>query len=129
MIYLDSSVLLAYLLAEDRRPPAELWRSALPVTSRLTEFEVWNRLHFHRASSSATQEAVEMFADILLIEMAAGTLARARDPFPKPVKTLDGLHLATIHYLRSIGEEVRLATYDGRLASAAEAMGVELAQL
>lgn len=36
MIYLDTSVALAHLLSEDRRPPDELWAEEL-VTSRLLE--------------------------------------------------------------------------------------------
>jgi hypothetical protein len=42
MIYLDSSVALAHLLAEDRFPPDLLWDQQL-VSSRLLECEVWNR--------------------------------------------------------------------------------------
>ena len=44
MIYVDTSVALAHLLAEDRRPPEALWTEEL-VTSRLLEYELWNRLH------------------------------------------------------------------------------------
>ena len=44
MIYLDSSVALAYLLAEDRFPPDILWDQPL-VSSRLLECEVWNRIN------------------------------------------------------------------------------------
>jgi hypothetical protein len=39
VIYLDTSVVLAQLLAEDRRPPASLWSESL-VASRLVEYEV-----------------------------------------------------------------------------------------
>jgi hypothetical protein len=44
LTYIDSSVALAYLLAEIRVPAAEFWRSAL-TSSRLLEYEVWNRIH------------------------------------------------------------------------------------
>ena len=44
MIYLDSSVALAHLLAEDRHPPPELWEETI-ITSRLVEYEVWTRVH------------------------------------------------------------------------------------
>ena len=43
MIYLDSSVALAHLLGEDRRPPGELWSETL-VSSRLFEYELWTRV-------------------------------------------------------------------------------------
>ena len=44
MIYLDTSVALAYLLAEDRTPPETLWREPL-IASRLLEYELWNWIH------------------------------------------------------------------------------------
>ena len=44
MIDLDTSVLLAQLLAEDCRPPAFLWAEPL-VASRLLEYETWLRLN------------------------------------------------------------------------------------
>ena len=40
MIYLDTSVVLAHLLAEDRMPPRKLWEEEL-VSSRLLEYELW----------------------------------------------------------------------------------------
>ena len=43
MIYLDSSVALARLLA-DRLPHEHLWQQQL-VSSRLLEYEVWNRIY------------------------------------------------------------------------------------
>ena len=51
MIYLDSSVALAYLLAEDRYPPNALWHQPI-VSSRLLECEVWNRINTRRLADS-----------------------------------------------------------------------------
>ena len=51
MIYLDTSVALAHLLAEDRRPPDALWGEEL-VSSRLLECELWTRLHARNLASS-----------------------------------------------------------------------------
>jgi hypothetical protein len=51
VIYLDSSVALAHLLAEDRSPPESIWRETL-VASRLLEYEVWNRIHARRLACS-----------------------------------------------------------------------------
>ena len=42
MIYLDTSVALAELFAEDQKAPEELW-SELLVSSRLLEYELWTR--------------------------------------------------------------------------------------
>ena len=51
MIYLDSSVALAHLLAEDRFPPDELWEQPL-VSSRLLECQVWNRINAQQLQNS-----------------------------------------------------------------------------
>jgi hypothetical protein len=51
MIYLDSSVALAYLLAEDRYPSNALWDQSV-VSSRLLECEVWNRIDARRIQDS-----------------------------------------------------------------------------
>ena len=47
MIYLDTSVALAQLFAEDRLPPVDLWLKPL-TSSRLLQYEVWNRLNARR---------------------------------------------------------------------------------
>ena len=44
MIYLDTSVALAHLLAEDKQPPVSLWREEL-VSSRFSS-EPWNRSRY-----------------------------------------------------------------------------------
>jgi membrane protein implicated in regulation of membrane protease activity len=44
VVYLDTSVLLAQLLDEQRQPPGSLWSESL-VTSRLTHYEAWVRVH------------------------------------------------------------------------------------
>ena len=45
MIYVDRSVALAELLAEDRMPPDDFWQRDLLVASRLLEYEVWNGIN------------------------------------------------------------------------------------
>lgn len=126
MIYLDTSVLLARLLAEDRSPPDELWSQTL-VASRLLEFEVFNRVHARGAASSHGNDARRLIDRINLLEMSAPVLGRALLPFAKPVRTLDALHLATMDFLRAQGLTPALATYDQRLAVAAVGEGFVLA--
>ncbi len=63
---------------------------------------------------------------VALIELAPPILARALDPFPVAVRTLDALHLASIEFLRARGQTVDLATYDERLSEAARALGITL---
>ena len=128
MIYLDASVALAYLLAEARVPPAAFWNARL-VSSRLLEFEVWNRIHIRRPGSAGGGDVRRLLAGIQLIDMTSATLVRALQPFPLAVRTLDALHLATVEWLRDDGEVVELASYDNRLIAAAQALGVPLAAL
>jgi len=121
MIYLDTSVALAHILAEDRVPPESLWQETL-VSSRLLEYEVWARIHTRRLGSSRGDEVRAVLARVSLIEMAPPVLARALEPFPTPVRTLDALHLASMEFLRSNGQTLQLASYDRRLATAASGM-------
>ena len=128
MIYIDSSVALARLLLEPRVPPQPFWQEQL-VSSRLLEYEVWNRVHAYGLTRSRATEARTMLIGIELVEMDRPVLARALEPLPVPLRTLDALHLATMDYLFSGGESVELASYDGRLTAAAQALGIPLAEL
>ncbi len=127
MIYLDTSVALAHLLSEDRRPPAALWKETL-VSSRLIEYEVWTRIHSRGLGRSHGDAVRALLGRVAMLELAATVLARALDPFPAPVRTLDALHLASFEFLRGQGQKVMLATYDGRLAAAARRMKIPLAR-
>ena len=128
MIYIDSSVALAYLLAETRIPSAAFWNGEL-VSSRLLEYEVWNRLHARQLGTPLGVETRSLLEGIKLIELSDPVLARALERWPIPVRTLDGLHLATLDFLRREGEPVELASYDGRLLAAARALSIPLAAL
>ncbi len=123
MIYLDTSVVLAQLLAEDRVPPPALWREPL-VSSRLIEYEIWNRLHARDLGVSHGERARALLARITMVELATSVLARALEPFPTAVRTLDALHLASMAFLQSQGQQVALASYDDRMLAVARAMGI-----
>ena len=128
MIYLDTSVALAHLLAEDRRPPDALWRQPL-VTSRLLEYELWIRLNAWRLGGSHGEAARRLLERLAIVEMLPNVLARALEPVPVPVRTLDAVHLASIGFLRERGQSLELASYDERLVGAAEALGIPIAAL
>ncbi|MCY7305622.1 MAG: PIN domain-containing protein [Rhodoferax sp.] len=128
MIYLDTSVVLARLFAEGRSPPDVFW-SQTSVSSRLLEFEVFNRVHARNAGPSYAADARHFVDRVNLLELSAPVLARALLPFPLPVRTLDALHLATMEFLRGQGQALELASYDLRLSAAAKAMGFPLAEL
>jgi predicted nucleic acid-binding protein len=128
LTYIDSSVALAYLLAEIRVPAAEFWRSAL-TSSRLLEYEVWNRIHVRQLDRLRHDEARIFLAGVQLIEMSGAVLTRALQPFPAPIRTLDSLHLATCEFLRVRGDLVELASYDNRLLAAARALAIPIVAL
>ena len=127
MIYLDTSVALAYLLAEDRAPPDRLWQEPL-ISSRLIEYEIWTRIHARKLTRYA-DEVRSLLGRLALIELAPPVLARALEPFPKPVRTLDALHLASMDFLRKQGQSVTLASYDDRLINGARALRFPLYKL
>ena len=60
------------------------------------------------------------------IDAEPNAVTRALQPFPMPTRTPDALHLASASYLRERGADVRVATYDERMAGAAEGIGLRL---
>ena len=120
MIYLHSSVALAHLLVEDRFPAEDLWRQQL-VSSRLLEYEVWNRIHARRLARSHGDAVRALIGRVALLELAPTVLARALDPFPIPP-----LHLSSIEFLRQRQQQVELASYDERLIAGARALHIPL---
>jgi len=128
LIYLDTSVALAHLLAEDRVPPDRLWQEPL-ISSRLIEYEIWTRIHARKLTRSHADEVRSLLSRLALIELAPPVLARALEPFPKPVRTLEGLHLASMDFLRNQGQSVTLASYDDRLINGARALRFPLYKL
>lgn len=128
MIYVDTSVALAHLLAEDRRPPDALWRKPL-AASRLLEYELWTRLNARGLGPSHGESARRLVERLALLELLPNVLARSLEPFPAPVRTLDALHLASIEFLRARGVDTELASYDDRLITAARSLGIPIAAL
>jgi predicted nucleic acid-binding protein len=128
LIYIDTSVVLAHLLAEDRTPPPRLWLEPL-VASRLLHFETWTRIHAKGLAVSHGEALRANLARIAVIEMQPFVLQRACEPFPAPVRTLDALHLAAIEFLRTHGQTVALASYDQRMKDAARALSIPLFDL
>ncbi len=128
MIYLDTSVALAHLLVEDRQPAESLWEAPL-IASRLLEYEILNRLNARGLNSSHGDAARELLGRVAFIELSTVVLARAFEPFPVAVRTLDALHLASIEFLRERRQTIELATYDERMLAAARALGIPIAKI
>lgn len=128
MIHLDTSVALAHLLGEDQTPPPAMWDDIL-VSSRLLEYELWTRINARGLARSHAAIVSSLLDRVALAELAPVVLARALEPFPVPVRTLDALHLATVAFLRSQGQPVQLATYAKRMQEAAAQLDMPLLPL
>lgn len=128
MIYIDSSVALAQLFTEPGTVPDVLWEGPV-VSSRLLAYEVWNRIHARELAVRLGQQAEVLLKHTNLIDLSPEVLDRALQPFPRSVKTLDALHLATVEYLRSQGQSIQLASFDNRMIDVARALGVNVYDL
>jgi predicted nucleic acid-binding protein len=128
VIYLDTSVALAELFGEDRRAPDALWAEPL-ISSRLLEYEIWTRVHARKIGRAGEDAVRDLLARVSLVELVPAVLARALEPFPEPVRTLDALHLATAHHLVAARQRIEVATFDDRMRAAAKGIGLELADL
>ena len=128
MIYLDTSVALARLLTEDCIPPESIWRQPL-VSSRLLEYEIWHRIHARALGRSHGDEVRALMGCVALIELVPVVLARALEPFPIPVRTLDALHLASIDFVLARRQTVELASYDERLRAGARTLDIPLCEV
>jgi hypothetical protein len=116
---------LAQLFAEDRTPSEDLWQESL-TASRLLQYEVWVRVHARRLEPRHGEKVRDVLDGIAYVELTPPVVARALEPFPVAVRTLDALHLATMEFLRSHGQAIELASYDARLVTAARAVGIPI---
>ena len=85
-----------------------------------------NRIHARRLDRSHGDAVRALIGRVALLELATPVLARALDPFPIPVRTLDALHLASIEFLRLREQQLELASYDERLIAGARALRIPL---
>ena len=123
MIYLYSSVALSHLVSEQAVPPASLWRETL-ISSRLLEFEVLVQLNARNAEPAKLESALGLLDNVAMMDMSPRVVERLYTPLPVRLRTLDAIHLATMHYLVQQGQTLALASYDKRLLAAAAAIGV-----
>jgi len=99
------------------------------VSSRLLEYELWTQINSRRLGASYAETVRALVGQMAFLELVPPVLARALEPFPQPVRTLDALHLASIEFLRTQGQTVELASYDRRLITAAQALQIPIAAL
>ncbi len=96
------------------------------MSSRLLQYELSTRIHARGLSSSHAAAARDLVGRVALLELVVPVLARALEPFPAPVRTLEALHLASLEFLRAQGHHVALATYDERMLTVAKRLGVTI---
>ena len=124
LVYVDTSVVLAALLGEPVRPPAEFWMQTDLLGSVLVEVETMTRLRAVTAPEQAMQAARGFLAALSMHPLDDAALAAARSGFPLGLRTLDALHLSTALVF---GPEISMATYDRRLRDATIAVGLTIA--
>lgn len=132
--YLDSSVILRLVLAEPD-PLAEWPEVDRGVTSALAEVEVMrtlDRLGFAspglnaQALAGRREAAYRILEGLETVEITRSVLARAAQPLPTPLGTLDAIHLVSAMGWREQSEALVLATHDLALAAAARASGFQV---
>jgi hypothetical protein len=102
-----------------------VWDQGL-VSSRLLEYEVWNRIHARGLSRSHADLASAFIGRFSFVELGRDVLTRALEPFPTAVRTLDAIHLASVDYLLGKRQRIELLSYDERMLTAARAMRIPL---
>ena len=127
-VYLDASAIVKLGTAEPESLALRAWlrdRSPL-LTSRISTVEVARAIGRNEAGSVAAGRAAarEVFTSVALTELDAGIANRAAELGPATLRALDAIHLATVLALG--GELAAFVTYDGRLADAARAAGLEV---
>jgi len=132
-VYVDSSVLLRIVLGE--RAPLAAWRRIdRAISSQLIRIECLRTIDRARLRLSLDEREVARRRAAVLavlegfdtVALDAGVLERAADPFPTTLGSLDAIHLATALRVRTAIPDLRLATHDLELATAARSVGFEV---
>ena len=124
MLYLDSSAIVK-LVAHEPETGA-LVRVVRTDPAAISSALAWTEVirAVTRAGGKVTR-AQAVLDGIALVPIDDGIIREAAMLQPSGLRTLDAIHLATA---LSIGDELdTLITYDGRLAEAASAAGIEVA--
>ena len=132
--YVDTSVVLRVVFAEPDRLDA--WsRITRPLSSELLRIECLRTLDRARLRQTLDEaEVARIRADLLeiidsfdLVELDERVKARATEPFPTMLRTLDAMHLSSALLARAAGDgEMAFATHDRELSIAATAVGFKV---
>lgn len=130
--YLDTSALLRLVLGEPGAL-AELRSCEALVSSELLAVESLRTIDRLRLQGTLSAEeaasrrstTMEWLEAVDLVVLQRPILARASEPFPTPLGTLDALHLATaLVWQDRMRQPVVLATHDRDLALAGRSFGI-----
>jgi len=132
-VYVDSSVLLSIVLGEPGR--LRNWNDLTHrVASELIRVECLRtldraRLRFALSARTVAEQrsaVLEQLRTFSIVPLDAAVLERAGDPFPTAIGSLDAIHLASALAVRMQLPDLRFATHDGELATAARAVGFDV---
>lgn len=135
--YVDSSVLLRIVLGQADR--LQEWPLIeVGITSALAEVECLRTLDRHQRRGLLPPDqyaerrglTVRLLEHLHRVEINRPVLARAAEPFPAPLGTLDAIHLATaLAWRRAHDDNIVMATHDRELGLAARAEGFDIVGL
>ena len=134
IVYADSSVLLRLVLGQTDAL-AEWKQVGVAISSALAEVECLRTLDRLRLADDLSDEVLaarrqaiyDLIESIELAALTSSVLARAAQPFPTALRTLDAIHLATaLLWKEHRGTDLVMATHDRALAIGARAMGLQV---
>ena len=132
--YIDSSVLLRVLFGQSNALK-EWKRIERGISSALIEVECLRTIdrlklveRFSEEAMAIRREAIfSLIEGLEIIELTHPVLARASQPLPTALGTLDAIHLATaLMWKEQTRENLVMATHDTALALAAKASGLSV---
>lgn len=135
--YVDSSVVLRVVLRQKDR--LKEWSTIREgVVSALVQVECLRTVDRLRLSHQMPDEELalrreavfRLIGEMAVVEVSAGILARASQPLPIPLGTLDAIHLATaLEWREKSAVDLVMATHDAALALVARATGLRVVGL
>jgi predicted nucleic acid-binding protein len=133
--YLDSSVLLRYILLGDTGLQ-QVFENDMVVSSELLEIECRRVLHRYRLQGNLDDdsfvEALKRLDKVLegvsIILLSKKVKKRSAETFPVVIKTLDALHLASAIIYQAVrpAEILQIFSYDTGMNRCARAIGFQV---
>ena len=126
LVYLDSSALVKLVLPEPESRALLEYIATRPdrVTSAIATVEVVRAACRASDDPAVEQRAREVVAGVNLLTLHDELLDEAAKVFPRRLRALDALHLATA--LRLGGDLEAMVAYDAALAEAARNAGIRV---